>query len=157
MPRDKQDRIVCDQHDDRDDVRSFARANPALGIRIRAAHVAREMATMRADLFDTERLGVGDYPATEDETWSVIKQDVWEALAHVRSRVQDPVAFAIETTPERDQTAICVAGLNEHGTMHVEVVDDRPGTGWVVERMVDLVAKWKPCALVVSPTARPLR
>ncbi|MFM9594484.1 terminase [Streptomyces scabiei] len=150
-PRDKQDRIVCDQHDDRDDERSFARANPALGIRIRAAHVAREMATMRADLFDTERLGVGDYPATEEETWSVIKQDVWEALANVRSRVQDPVAFAVETTPERDQTAICVAGLSDHQSMHVEVVDDRPGTGWVVERMVDLVAKWQPCALVVSP------
>ena len=36
------------------------------------------------------------------------------------------------------------------GLGHVEVVDHRPGTGWVVPRLVELAAKWQPCAIVVD-------
>lgn len=148
-PTDADGRIVCDLHDDRDAEASFARANPALGIRIRTAYVLREMAAMRPDLFDRERLGVGDYPAVTDETWRVIGKEAWEALEDAQSAPGDPVAFAIETTPERTWTAISVAGGSGDGA-HVETVAHQPGTDWVVDWVKERDRRWNPCAWVID-------
>lgn len=148
-PRDAEDRIVCGAHDNRDEERSFARANPALGIRIRTAYVLREMRGMRPDLFDRERLGVGDYPEVTDETWQVIAKDKWQALEDAQSKPGDPVAFAIDTNPERTWSSISVAGASGAG-VHAEVVDHRPGTDWVIERAKELDMKWNPCAWVID-------
>ena len=149
-PRDEAGRIVCAEHDDRADVRTWQRVNPALGIRIRVQAVRRELATMRPDLFDRERLGVGDYPAQVDETWQVIEEAAWRALRVRQSRLTDPVAFSIDTNPERTSSAISVAGGTEDDARHVEVVDHRPGTDWVIERAADLDAKWSPVAWVID-------
>lgn len=148
-PRDEQDRIVCEAHDNRDEERSFARANPALGIRIRTAYVLQEKRSMRPDLFDRERLGVGDYPEVTDETWQVIAKDKWEALEDASSKPSDPVAFAIDTNPERTWSSISGAGASGEG-VHFEVVEHRPGTDWVIERAKDLDMKWSPCAWVID-------
>jgi hypothetical protein len=149
-PRDEDGRVVCDEHDDRADVRTWQRVNPALGIRIRVQAVRREFATMRADLFDRERLGVGDYPAQAEETWQVIAEAAWRSLRVRQSRLADPVAFSIDTTPERTASAISVAGATDDEARHVEVVDHRPGTDWVVERADDLDQKWSPCVWVID-------
>ncbi|MET8826535.1 terminase [Streptomyces sp. NPDC004610] len=150
-PADAEGRIVCDRHDHREDEASWARANPALGIRIRPAYVLREMRSMRPDLFDRERLGVGDYPEVTDETWQVIGKEAWEALEDSSSRPGDPVAFSIETTPERTWTAISVAGgSGEDGDVHAEVVAHRPGTDWVVDYVVERDKRWRPCAWVID-------
>lgn len=148
-PVDDEGRIVCDLHDSRDDERSWARANPALGIRIRPSYVLQEMRAMRPDLFDRERLGVGDYPAVTDDTWQVINKADWEALEDAQSRPGDPVAFAIDTNPERTWTAISVAGASGDG-VHAEVVEHRPGTDWVVDWVLERDRKWSPCAWVID-------
>jgi hypothetical protein len=36
------------------------------------------------------------------------------------------------------------------GLGHAEVVDHRPGTGWVVWRLLELADKWSPCAIMVN-------
>ncbi|MEU0001951.1 terminase [Streptomyces microflavus] len=154
-PRDARERIICRDHDDRDDPASFARANPAMGIRIREAHIWREFATMRADLFDRERLGVGTYPVTADDAWKVIDKEAWEALADTDASMLDPVAFAVDVTPDRTHAAIGAAGHSGLQTdagdvVHLEVIEHRPGTGWVVSRLKDLVDKHRPCALVID-------
>lgn len=140
----------CDKHDAPRSALSVARANPALGYRLTLDHTEREQLTMGDSVFARERLGVGVYPSDTADTWQVIGEDAWRALGDGTSRVADPVAFAIDTTPERSHSAICVAGANGD-SLHIEVVDHRPGTGWVVERMVELVGKWNPCAIVVDP------
>lgn len=147
--RDPEGRIVCEAHDNRDDERSWARANPALGIRIRASYVRQEMAAMRPDLFDRERLGVGTYPEVSDETWQVIPKDKWEALEDTSSKPGDPVSFAIDTNPERTWTAISVAGASGEA-VHVEVVAHQPGTDWVVDWVIERDQRWKPCAWVID-------
>ncbi|MFF5001710.1 terminase [Streptomyces phaeochromogenes] len=148
-PRDEDGRIVCDEHDQRDDVRAWQRANPALGIRIRVQAVRREIATMRPDLFDRERLGVGEYPAVAEDSWQVIDEGTWRALAAPRSEIEDPVAFAIDTNPERTWTAISVAGAAGDGR-HVEVVAHRPGTDWVIDWAAERDVKWQPCVWVID-------
>ncbi|WP_435252041.1 terminase [Streptomyces tendae] len=149
-PTDGDGRVICDQHDDRGDEASFARANPALGVRIRTSYVLQEMRAMRPDLFDRERLGVGDYPEVTDETWQVIKKEAWEALADPQSRSGDPVAFSIEVTPERTWASISMAGGAGEGGVHSEVIEHRPGTDWVIARAKELDTKWNPCAWVID-------
>lgn len=139
----------CTDHDDPLSPLSVAKANPALGYRLTLEHTERERLTMSPEIFARERLGVGDYPSDDGDNWRVIGEDAWRALADGTSSPADPVAFALDTTPERSHSAICVAGACGEAT-HVEVVDHRPGTGWVAGRVVELVARWRPCALVID-------
>ncbi|MGW1546620.1 terminase [Streptomyces sp. NPDC002346] len=150
----------CTEHDDPLSPLSVAKANPALGYRLTLEHTERERLTMSPEIFARERLGVGAYPSEEGDTWQVIGEDAWRALAaaeaHPEARAEDGsvipgrVAFSIDMTPERSHAAICVAGPWRGGT-HVEVIDHRPGTGWVVERAKALQEKWKPRCWVVDP------
>lgn len=141
----------CLEHDDVDAPQSALKANPAIGYRLTLEKTERERLSMGAAGYARERLGVGDYPSDAADTWSVIGEDAWRALTDGTSSMADPVAFAIDTTPERSHTAICAAGVNGNGSaVHIDVVEHRPGTGWVVERVVDLVEKWKPCAIVID-------
>lgn len=140
----------CDKHDDPASDETVRKANPALGYRLTLPKVANERATLSKDGYARERLGVGEYPSDEADAWKVIGKDVWEALADEESRPSDPVSFAIDVTPERSHASICVAGHFGDG-VHVEVVDNRPGTGWVAERIRDLVTKWNPRCVVIDP------
>jgi len=140
----------CAEHDDADDPVAWAKANPALGIRISTQHVRNERASLGSGgIFERERLGVGVYPSDTADTWQVIGEDAWRALAAAESQPGEPVVFSIDMTPERSHAAIAVAGGWRGGT-HVEVVDHRPGTGWILERAQQLHAKWKPRAWVVD-------
>lgn len=140
----------CTEHDDIDAPDSPLKANPGIGYRLTLEKITNERLSMSPEGYARERLGVGSYPSDTADTWQVIGEDAWRALGDGTSRPVDPVAFAIDTTPERSHSAICVAGASGDA-LHVEVVDHRPGTGWVVARMVELVDKWKPCAIVVDP------
>ncbi|MEV5445248.1 terminase [Streptomyces sp. NPDC052644] len=139
----------CTEHDDPRSAASVARANPALGYRLSLEHTERERLTMGEQIFARERLGVGDYPSDSADTWSVIGEDAWRALADSDSGASDPVAFAIDMTPERSHASICVAGQNG-AAVHVEVVDNRPGTDWIIERAADLHNRWNPRCWVVD-------
>jgi hypothetical protein len=140
----------CTEHDSADDPASWAKANPSLGYLITPEFVRNERASLGASgIFERERLGVGDYPSDEADTWQVIGEDAWRALAAAESTPSDPVAFAIDMTPERSHAAIAVAGEWRGGT-HVEVVDHRPGTGWILERARELHERWQPRCWVID-------
>lgn len=139
----------CTEHDDPEAPESVARANPALGYRLSLEHTDRERRTMGPEIFGRERLGVGDYPADDDDAWAVISRDAWEALEDADGVLEDPVAFAIDVTPERSHASICVAARSGRA-VHVEVVDNRPGVDWVVQRARELTEKWAPRCWVID-------
>ncbi|MEU0831290.1 terminase [Streptomyces sp. NPDC005969] len=150
----------CTEHDAVDHPESWARANPSLGRLISHEFVRNERASLgNAGIFERERLGVGVYPSDEADTWQVIGEDAWRALAvpdavpggSSDGGAPEPgtVAFAIDATPERSHAAIAVAGPWRGGT-HVEIADHRPGMGWVVERAKELHERWKPRCWVVD-------
>ncbi|MEU6527864.1 terminase [Streptomyces sp. NPDC046928] len=139
----------CTEHDDIASVEALLKANPAVGYRLQVEKSMHRRLTMGDTLYARERLGVGDYPSDVAETWQVIGEDAWRALAAAESAPSDPVAFAIDMTPERSHAAICVAGEWRGGT-HVEVVDHRPGTGWILDRAAELHEKWRPRCWVVD-------
>lgn len=127
---------------------------PALGHTITEAAIAAELETMLAnpeqglDLF--RRAYLNQWPDEIHEGWRVINRTAWEALADAGSQPGDPVVFAADVTPDRSMGAIGVAGRRGDGAMHVEVVDHRSGTGWMVERLVQLHQRWSPAAVVVD-------
>jgi hypothetical protein len=123
---------------------------PALGRTITEARIAAEFE--RLDLADFCRAYLNWWPNAIRADWLVIGEAAWRALADARSEAVDPVAFAADVTPERSHAAIAVAGRRADGLGHGEVVDHRPGTGWVVPRLVELVGRWHPCAVVVDDT-----
>lgn len=141
----------CTDHDSADDPAAWAKANPSLGYLISPGFVRNERASLgNGGIFERERLGVGDYPSDSADTWQVIGEDAWRALAAADATPETPMAMCIDMTPERSHAAICVAGPWRGGT-HVEVMEHRPGTGWILDRAAELHEKWKPRAWVVDP------
>ena len=151
--------LACTDHDDPTDPGSWAKANPALGIRITEATCAREMRSMSAAGFARERLGVGNWPVDDEGGWEVIGEKDWRLLAELGSQADNPVCFAADVTPDMSWGAIAAAGVRADGLLHVEVtsnsdgqVDHRPKTGWMVGRLVELAERWKPCGVVIDPS-----
>lgn len=130
------------------DPEMWAQANPGLGIRITSDHISREQRSMDPRTFAVERLGVGDWPATDGTAEQPISPEAWKALTDTNSSAGDPVCFAFDVTPDRSAAAIGVAGLRADGLSHVEVVDHRAGTSWIVDRIVALGESHKSGAVI---------
>lgn len=153
------DRQLCyieysaDPKADLDDHKAWRAANPGVESgRIDLEFVAKERAAMSEVAFARERLGVVD----ESKGASVIDLDVWAERGDPLSSPLDPVAFAIDVNPDSSFASIAVAGRRADQRLHVEVVDRRRGTGWVADRIEELVSKWSPVAVALdggSPAA----
>jgi hypothetical protein len=139
----------CTDHDDVDAPESVLKSNPAIGYRLTLEKTTLERLSMGPVGFARERLGVGSYPNDVADTWQVIGEDAWRSLADGRSETEGAVSFSIDMTPERSHTAIAVAGVWRGGT-HVEVVDHRPGVGWVIDRAKEIHEKNNPRAWVID-------
>lgn len=131
---------------DLDDPNAWAAANPALGIRIPEQFVERERAALPEVEFARERLGIWDAGGRA----AVIPAHVWDAVADSRSQPNGRPVFAIDMSPDRSRVSIGMAGARFDGRTHVELVENRNGTDWVVERVVELVKRWKPEFVVVD-------
>ncbi len=129
-----------------DDRTGWAQANPALGIRISEEHIEREFAAMPEGEFARERLGIWDEPLGADGAMSV---ELWARCFDGTSRALDPVALAVDVSPD-GAASISAAGARTDGLVHVEVIDSRPGTQWVVPRLAELVARWSPSCVVLD-------
>ena len=127
----------------------LARANPGLGVRLSVDWIVEnEWDLLSSRTFAVERLGIGDWPATDGTADLVIGLDQWDGLIDLQSQPRDPVCFAFDVTPDRSGASISVAGRRPDGLMHVEVVDRRRGTGWVPGRLAELCDRHETAAVV---------
>ena len=117
-----------------DDREAWAKANPALGYRLQERVIRTELTSLSPQDFARERLGIPDEP----DGITKANMEHWAALIDGDSEAIEPLAFALDVTPERDNSAIAVAGMRIDGLAHVEVVEHLPGTEWVVARCVEL-------------------
>lgn len=139
----------CTEHDDIDSVQSLLRANPGVGYRLQVEKSMQRRLTMGDHLYARERLGVGEYPSDEADTWQVIGEDAWRSLAAAESAPEGEVVFAIDATPEQDHAAIAVAGRWRGGT-HIEIAHHQPGMSWVVAKAKRMQEEHKPRCWVVD-------
>jgi hypothetical protein len=145
----------CEIHDKPDTIESWAKSNPALGIRISVEHIEAEMHAMDDDEFLRERLGVGDWPVEGDE-WRVISQESWKSRIDHSSEVNEPIVLAVDTSPDRKYSCIAAAGVNQDGLTHVEITSDgvqydhRPGIQWVVPSILSMWHLIKPACVIID-------
>lgn len=131
--------------DDEDDPAAWAKANPALGIRVPAGFVQAERDALPSAEFRRERLGVPDAPAGEQPP--LFGVGCWEGCLQAGSRVAGRVWFGVEISHDRQAASIAVTD----GT-HVELVDRRAGVDWLAGRVAELVSRHRPVGVVVDPS-----
>ncbi len=135
------DADLADMSDIAGDRSVWAQANPGLGIRITAEHIALEQRSMDPRTFAVERLGVGDWPSLGTDEGDEITREQWAACEDPNSTPVDPVAFAFDVRPDRQSSAVSVAGFREDGLRHVEVLEHKSGTRWVLDYLEERVER----------------
>jgi len=135
-----------------DDPRARAEANPGLGYRLTNEFMDTEQAAMTADDYARERLGI--YPDIEDEVGEppAIDGGDWAACKAPASKSVGPVVLAFEVSVDRKWSAVAAASVSTVGGKHVEVVENAPGTGWVVDWLLTRQETLEPTAIVCNPS-----
>jgi hypothetical protein len=131
-------------------------ANPSMGEGLIAEETMQaEIEEMAARTAAVELFGIGDWPRTDGLDDSVISIEAWDALENQASVLQPGFCLAFDVSPER-RTSIVAAGRNQDGSFHVELHECKAGTGWVVERLAEMVERGNPDLVVcdgVGPAA----
>ena len=122
--------------------------------------MADEVESMPVRTAAVELFGVGDWPRTDGLEDTVIDVSVWDALRNDGGVLQEPYCGAFDVSPERNGS-VAVAGFNEDGKFQVEIHECRQGTGWMVDRIMEMDERgifdqWVcdatgPCASLIAP------
>jgi hypothetical protein len=140
-----------------DDLDALRAANPQLGKRLQVQTILDErVECVTVDLaakFFRERGGLHDEAVAEGHD-SVLTpmREAWPDRADTGSRISSRVAFGLDVTPDAGTTSIAAYGLRSDDVGHGELIEHRPGTRWVVDRLVELVDEHEPVCLVVDPS-----
>jgi hypothetical protein len=133
----------------------WARANPSLGMLIQEDFIEAELAAMRNDpaLFARERLSIGQWP-TGEGGWGVIPESMWRDCEVHMGGMEPGVIFAVDCTPELSWGSIAAAGKLENSDKTViDLIDHRPGTEWIIPKLVRLAedTSYRTLGIVVAP------
>jgi hypothetical protein len=118
---------------------AWTTANPAYGWRITDEALLTLHGELGDDLFARECLCLWD-PELDADGDAVVSAEVWAALLESGSRIASNTCLALDVSPDRRWSSFGVAGRRSDSRLHLEVVDRRPGTAWVLARGVELAA-----------------
>jgi hypothetical protein len=132
--------------DDPDDEETWWRCMPALGRTV-------SIETIRADhdALDPAEFSRAYLNRRAPAGATVIAPHQWARARDPRSTLRGVPRFAVDTTPERSWSSVAAAGWTGDGRVHIEVVDHRPGTEWVVARVDELQRRWGGEPVVIDP------
>jgi hypothetical protein len=122
---------------------AWAQANPALGYTITVQAIESALATDPEAVFRTEVL----CQRVPDLTEGIITAGQWAKLHDPASKRAGDVALGADISPLRDYAAVAVYGLREDELGHGQLIDYRPGTEWLVGRLVELKDELDPVAI----------
>lgn len=137
----------------RDDPATWAATLPALGHTVTEAVIRSELEKLDPGEFDRAYLNRTRKAAPPSDP-NVPKQH-WPALADERSRPGGELALAVEVSQDRTTSTIAMAGLRSDGHVHLEIIDRRAGTDWVVPAVVRLRQLHDPVAVAISASGSP--
>lgn len=132
---------------DPQDPRTWWGCLPAMGHTIDEVAMRAQFARMELPDFCAEFLGW--WPSDAQLRWQIVTEGQWRKLADRRAKPGYPIAFAVDTDPDREMSAIVSAGPCGD-RWAIEVVEHRPGSAWVLERLIDLNARWNPCGIGIA-------
>lgn len=133
----------CDPKDEE----QWAKANPALGIRLSRDFIITEGESGRwGKEFQRERLGLWADNSLRD----VIPKALWDACEDEDSLiVGDDLIAAVDVAPWRDHASVAMCGVTGSGRRQVEVVESAEGTDWIVDYIKKLYMSSQPPLRVV--------
>ncbi|MFF1417466.1 terminase large subunit domain-containing protein [Streptomyces sp. NPDC058280] len=137
----------------RDDPATWRATLPALGHTVTEEIIRAELEKLDPAEFDRAYLN-RTRKATPPSDPNIPKAK-WPGLVHAGSQAGADVALAIDVSQDRASSSIGVASMRPDGRVHLEVVDRRPGTDWVVPALVKLAALWRPLVVAVSGGGSP--
>jgi hypothetical protein len=132
---------------DPDDEATWWAAMPSLGTLI-------ELETVRAD---HAAMDAGEFARAYLNRWSaggapVFSLAQWVACLDPGSGSVQAPAFGVDVSPDRSHASIAAAAGRADGRVHLELVDRRSGTDWLVARVGELLERHNPVGLVVDPS-----
>lgn len=125
-------------------------ANPALGRRITLAFLRQQRKVLEKSIDEYMREHLGwweDPPSIEFGTWAPMED--WTAREDQGSRIHPDsrVAYAVDTSWDRQTTWVLIAGFNHAGVPHIEVMATQHGQDWVIPWMKARIAKRRPVGI----------
>lgn len=127
----------ADPKDDLDDAETWAKANPAYGVRISYEACADDRAAMDDDQFRRERLGLWPDGAVS----SVFDADAWKAGARdARPEGLTLGALGVAVSAGSAEAAIVGAAVDADGATWLKVLRHGRGKRWVVDEVQGLLA-----------------
>lgn len=129
---------------------------PALGHTITERVIQDDYNTMEQVDFCAEYLGW--WPQENRPTWQLVKETTWESLKDPTSEIVSGVSLGVDIDPERRHAAIAACGKRADGDWHVEIIE--PGgqvpmntdtLDWLQPRLMELIDRQKPIAVVLDP------
>lgn len=121
---------------------------PALGFTATEDAVRADFESMELNEFERAYLNRWKAALTDP----VIPLAAWKALHDPESKALDPVALALDVSPDRSSASIAAAGNRWDDLKHLEVIEHRHGTGWVVPVLAGLVERNRPMSVVCDST-----
>jgi hypothetical protein len=118
-------------------------------MRLTEETILRERRSMGNAGFARERLCI--WPKISQGN-TVIDPGVWVRLADASSERdrESGVAIGVDISPLRDYAAVAVYGLRGDELGHTQLADYRPGTKWLIPRLVELREALEPVALAMG-------
>jgi hypothetical protein len=122
---------------------------PALGHTVTVETIRADHDSMEPSEFARaylNRRGVSGSP--------VLSALAWSECGDPGSQAGRSLTFGFDVTPERSYGSIGAASRSPStGRIHVELVDRRPGTDWMVARLAELQTRWHPLAVTYDPAS----
>jgi hypothetical protein len=137
----------------RDDPATWAATLPALGHTVTEAVIRSELEKLDPAEFDRAYLNRTRKAAPPTDP--NVPKAAWAGVADERSRPGAELALAVEVSQDRATSTIALAGLRSDGHVHLEVIDRRAGTAWVVPAIVRLRQLHSPVAVAISAAGSP--
>jgi len=130
------DMVFCefsaDPDADPDDRAQWAKANVSFPDRTPLESMLRLRENLPSDeSWFREALGIWDDVSGK----RVIPEHIWASCADEQSMAADLLALAIDVSPDRSVASVAMAGQRADEDWHIELDEQRNGTGWIVQHV----------------------
>lgn len=128
---------------------------PALGHTITEADIRAEYEKARdsGKLNDFRRAYLNQWVPKESASRKALDLAAWGRSADPGSQIASKVAIGFSIAPDLSLAAVGVSGRRADGLGHLELVECREGTSWLIGRVAEMAARWDACAVVLNPSS----
>ncbi|MFD5425218.1 terminase large subunit domain-containing protein [Streptomyces sp. NPDC127084] len=139
----------------RDDPATWYATLPALGHTVTEDVIRAELEKMANDPSGFDRAYLNRTRKPMPPSDPNVPKAKWPGMVDAESKPRGDLAFAVDVSQDRSSSSIGAAIKRPDGKVHLEVVDRRAGTDWVVPALVRLKKLWGPLLVAIGSSGAP--